>query len=641
MEEPIIVVGGGHAGVEAALVAARMGCPTVLVTHAIDSIACMPCNPSIGGLAKSHLVFELDALGGEMAKTTDLAGIQFRILNASRGPAVLANRTQCDKRTYARQMQKIVQSTPNLTLIQDEVIDLWWEDNHIAENGHLRGAKLAKRGKLAGSAVILTVGTALSGRIHIGNNESYASSGDGRAAADRLTAGIRKAGFSLKRLKTGTPPRLDGTTIDWNKCARQPGDEPPPFFSWAARNGLLFHVEQSEGNEHPLHATTPDCSTWNNRLPWHPNDAQIPCWLTQTNATTKQIIHDALPSSALYGGSITGTGVRYCPSIEDKIVKFPDRHEQHVFLEPEGRFSNIIYPNGISNSLPRSAQDAMVASIVGLEHARILQYGYAIEYECVDARELTHTLASQKVDNLYFAGQINGTTGYEEAAAQGFIAGANAALSLLGKKPLILSRQQAYIGVMIDDLVTKGTDEPYRMFTSRAERRLILRQDNARFRLTGVAATLGAINKEYLASTRAMELEVEMELQRLAKTPYENVTMLQLLTRPEYTYAKLPSGGYNAALSPETATQVEIRAKYAGYIAQEERAARKALEQESVLIPPGIDYHAIAALRYESREKLTAVRPTNLGQAARIPGVTPADVAVLSVVIKQSGTTGR
>jgi tRNA uridine 5-carboxymethylaminomethyl modification enzyme len=640
-----------------------MGVRTALVTFSRDGVACMPCNPSVGGIAKSHLVYELDALGGEMGRNTDYTGIQFRTLNTRKGPAVQSTRAQCDKTRYARRMLAVILRQPNLHLVEAEVTGL------LIRKGQVVGVATAS-GEILAQCVVVTAGTFLRGTIHVGK-KSWPGGRLDAPSSTALADSLREAGFQVGRLKTGTPPRLHRDSINYAGMEPQPGEEPPPFFSWEVRR--MFHVEQDGGSAgqqtgmfHVEHldedpaislgagGTTPsrtrnrtlqmhlggpgtppvafagECAGPSDLAPWRPGSDQLPCFLTHTNQKTHSIIHDNLGESALYGGMITGTGARYCPSVEDKVVKFAAKEAHHVFLEPEGRDSDLIYPNGISNSLPASVQDEVVHSIHGLEQAKIIRYGYAIEYDFCDPTQLFHSLEAKNIRNLYLAGQINGTTGYEEAAAQGLMAGVNAAMAVLGRVPVILSRVDAYIGVLIDDLVTKGTDEPYRMFTSRAERRLILRQDNARYRLHDAAGEIGIVDKEFLRETALYSRTVQTELARLRSVHKEGSSLLQILARPEMTYDALPEA---RDLPTEVVEQVQIQAKYAGYIEAEERAAARVKAMESLTIPADFDYWSVKTLRYESREKLSRIRPDSLGQAARISGINPADLAILSVLL--------
>ena len=656
-EVDVIVIGGGHAGYEAALASARMGCKTAMLCMDRQAIGRMSCNPSIGGIGKSHIVKEIDALGGEMARNADYTGIQFRTLNKRKGPAVQATRLQCDKEWFPRRIQAVIADTQNLTIIESTA------DNIITQNGRLRGISTSDGTKIACKAAVLATGTFLSGKIHIGKTNWPGGRIDEKAAYP-LSQALKDAGHRMGRLKTGTPPRLHKDSIDYDKMEIQPGEDPPPFLSWAAKHDptRMFHVEQKGISDFEFGNSDSDQTTPTRRgiqnprsenansstfhveqsadplRPWPPGWGQMSCWLTKTNERTHEIINRHLGDSAMYGGMIDGTGVRYCPSIEDKIVKFAHHDSHHIFIEPEGRNLVEIYPNGTSNSLPEHVQHEFIRTIVGLERAVFLKPGYAIEYDYFDPTQLSASLESKIIEGLFFAGQINGTTGYEEAGGQGLVAGINAARRARGESTIHFSRTDSYLGVMIDDLITKGVDEPYRMFTSRAEYRLLLRQDNAGLRMQEPARSLGIVPREQLAFVDELRTTIDAEEARLRRTFSGGSSLWQQLKNPDVSYTSLCK---NSRISAEAAEQLEVSAKYEGYIARELERIRQSDRLESTRIPEAIEYDQIKALRFEAREKLVKHRPDTLGQASRVRGVNPADVAILAVWIERMRGGGK
>src|SRR5499433_1158187 len=615
----IIVVGAGHAGIEASLAAARMGCKTLMLTLNLDHIGQMSCNPAIGGIGKGHLVKEIDALGGEMGHAIDETGIQFRVLNTKKGPAVRASRAQADKALYRQRMKRVLESCQNLMLRQESVEGL------IVEGGVARGVETQMGEQFYGRRVILTTGTFLRGLIHVGDR-NFAAGRAGDFAVQGLSVSLAELGFKVGRLKTGTCPRIDSRSIDYSQLQIQYGDESPTPFSFASKDIV---------------------------------QKQVPCYITYTNERTHDIIRSAVHLSPMYSGTIKSRGPRYCPSIEDKIVRFADKARHQIFLEPEGLTTVEVYPNGLSTSLPLDVQIEMVRSIQGLENAEIMRPGYAIEYDYVEPTQLYPSLETKLVHHLYHAGQINGTTGYEEAAAQGLVAGINAVLSLRGEQPLVLARDQAYLGVLIDDLVTRGTDgEPYRMFTSRAEYRLLLREDNADLRLTEIGYNIG------LASTNAHQrvmdkkaetlsliglleekqispkAEINEKLEAIGSAPIRNQTSLaQLLRRPEISISDITTFAAEfEGFATDITLQAEVEIKYAGYIDRQTEMVERFKKIENVHLPEDLDYSEITGLSREVREKLTKIKPRSLGQASRIAGITPAAISLLSIYLRKLKT---
>jgi tRNA uridine 5-carboxymethylaminomethyl modification enzyme len=627
----VIVVGAGHAGVEAALASARMGCETLLLTTNLDTIGQMSCNPAIGGLAKGHLAREIDALGGEMGKVTDMTGLQFRMLNTKKGPSVWAPRAQCDKKVYQFRLKWICERQEHLDAKQGQTAKI------LHKNGEAFGVETTLDIQYHGSTIVITTGTFLRGLMHIGQNQQSGGRA-GEAAAMGLSGSLAEIGLELGRLKTGTPPRLVRRSIDFSKTQEQPGDEPIPWFTYWKDD--LFHVEQSEPTPDKMFHVEQSQSAGK----YPPGsivdqiNGQLPCYITYTTDATAEIIRANLHKSPMYSGVIEGVGPRYCPSIEDKIVKFPDKERQQIFLEPEGIATDEIYVNGFSTCLPFEVQYQMVRTIIGCENAEILRPAYAVEYDFAFPTQLHPSLETKVCRNLFLAGQINGTSGYEEAGAQGLLAGINAARRVQQKQPVILRRNEAYIGVLIDDLVTKGTIEPYRMFTSRAEYRLLLRQDNADMRLSQLGYDIGLLpernHKKFLTKKEA----VETELARLDKTRVGQDTLSQILRRPESTYATMPCGRSDLPL--EVVEQVEIALKYEGYIARQEGEVAKLKNLEDKLLPDWLDYSKVPSLRTEARQKLAKIRPATLGQASRISGVSPSDVGLLMVWLKQGPPRG-
>ena len=608
----VIVIGAGHAGIEAASAAQRLGAETLILSQSLDTVGQMSCNPAIGGQAKGQIVREIDALGGLMGLNTDATAIQFRLLNCKKGPSVRSPRAQCDKKAYQFRAKAELERMPNLDLMQANVTRILTDDNGVCGIQTNMGLQVNCR------SVVVTTGTFMGGLLHVGlKNQPGGRMGD---SASSLSDSLRQLGLETGRFKTGTPCRLNGRTIDFSKCEKQVGDEPPTTFSF-----LPERLSKARDEFFSLNHTTDGT--------FHVE--QIPCWITYTNTRTHDIIRNNLDKSPLYAGRIEGTGPRYCPSIEDKVVKFADKERHQLFLEPEGRHTLEYYVNGVSTSLPIEVQYAFIRTVPGLENAELMRPGYAVEYDYCPPTQLRHTLETKLIPNLYLAGQINGTSGYEEAAGQGLIAGANAALKLQGKAPLVLSRSDAYLGVLVDDLVTKGTPEPYRMFTSRAEHRLLLRHDNADFRLTPIGHELGLVDDERWQKTKQKVADLACLKQYAEQASYEGIKIAAWLKRPDNFAVNLPAS-VRIGHRYELWEALEVDLKYAGYIFRQNIAIDRLKRQDDKRIPSGLDFLSIRGLRVEAQHKLAAIQPGTLGQAARISGVTPADLALLSVWMDRS-----